>query len=172
MPSAYIETSVPSYCVARPSENLIQVSKQTSTRRRWERGCSGLELFTSVETLEEASRGDSEMAGARLRLLHGIRLLEITEDVSTLAASLVELEPFLVMLPRTPSTSPLPRFTVWTTLSLGISNTSRTRSSGKESARTLLKAAFGNGRSEIRWSLLLQQKFHSPRQLDPARIFP
>lgn len=172
MPSAHIETSVPSYCVTRPSENLIQVSKQTSTRRRWERGCSGLELFTSVETLEEASRGDSEMAGARLRLLHGIRLLEITEDVSTLAASLVEI-------------GTVPRHVASDALHIALAAVHRmdylvtwnfkhmrTRSSGKESARTLLKAAFGNGRSEIRWSLLLQQKFHSPRQLDPARIFP
>jgi hypothetical protein len=40
MPSAYIETSVPSYYVARPSENLIQASKQASTRKWWDGGCS------------------------------------------------------------------------------------------------------------------------------------
>jgi predicted nucleic acid-binding protein len=91
MPSAYIETSVPSYYVARPSDNLLQASKQTSTRKWWDRGCSGLELYTSQETFEEASRGNSDMASARLELLQDIRLLEITEDVAALAASLVDV---------------------------------------------------------------------------------
>ncbi len=83
MPNAYIETSVPSYYVARPSENLIQASKQASTRKWWNEGCSGLALTTSLETLDEASRGDVLMAEARIALLEDLPVLEITRNRRT-----------------------------------------------------------------------------------------
>jgi hypothetical protein len=54
MPSAYIETTVPSYYVARPSLNLLQASRQTSTCLWWDSGCSGFDIFTSLEAIEEA----------------------------------------------------------------------------------------------------------------------
>ena len=90
MPSAYIETSVPSYYVARPSENLIQASKQASTRRWWDGGCSGLSLATSLETLDEAKRGDAMMAEARMSLLRELPVLKITSEAVDLAEMLVE----------------------------------------------------------------------------------
>jgi hypothetical protein len=74
MSSAYIETTVPSYYVARTSLNLLQASRQASTRVWWDSGCSGFDLFTSLEVLDEAREGDSEMAAMRLALL-GIRRL-------------------------------------------------------------------------------------------------
>ena len=90
MPSAYIETTIPSYYVARTSVNLLQASRQASTRLWWDTGCSGFDLFTSLEALDEAAEGDEEMAQMRLTLLHKARRLEITDDVGSLAARLID----------------------------------------------------------------------------------
>ena len=89
MPTAYIETTIPSYYVARPSSSLIQAARQASTREWWDGGCSQLELVTSLETLDEATKGDKEMASARHALLSSIQLLPVTDDVISLAERLV-----------------------------------------------------------------------------------
>ena len=75
--------------MARPSNSLIQVSRQASTREWWDGGCSGLDLFTSLETLDETAKGDEEMATARQGLLAAVRLLPVTDEVSALASTLV-----------------------------------------------------------------------------------
>ncbi|MGF1452954.1 MAG: type II toxin-antitoxin system VapC family toxin [Opitutales bacterium] len=92
MATAYIETTVPSYYVARTSDSLLQAAKQAATRTWWDAGCSGFELFTSLETLDEAGRGDEAMALERLKLLKDIPLLPIPEEGLKLARSLVASE--------------------------------------------------------------------------------
>lgn len=89
MPSAYIETTIPSYYVAHTSLNLLQASRQASIRLWWDSGCSGFDLFTSLEVLDEAREGDAEMAAARLELLENATRLEISNDVGLLAEKLV-----------------------------------------------------------------------------------
>jgi hypothetical protein len=89
MPTAYIETTIPSYYVARPSASLIQAARQASTRRWWDGGCSRFELFTSQETLDEAGRGDHLVAKDRMTLLENMSVLEITDDVSALTKNLL-----------------------------------------------------------------------------------
>ena len=89
MPSAYIETTVPSYYVARTSLNLLQVSRQANTRVWWDSGCSGFDIYTSLEVIDEASVGDQEMVRMRLVLLEQAARLEITEEVGLLAQKLV-----------------------------------------------------------------------------------
>jgi len=89
MATAYIETTIPSYYVARPSGSLSQAARQASTRDWWDGGCSGLDLCTSLETLDEAAKGEEQMASARKDLLDSIRLLPVTDEVIGLASSLV-----------------------------------------------------------------------------------
>jgi hypothetical protein len=89
MPKAYIETTVPSYYVARTSLNLLQASRQTSTRLWWDGGCSGFDLFTSLAVLDEAGGGDESLAKMRLALLADVPRLEINEPVASLAHALV-----------------------------------------------------------------------------------
>ncbi len=89
MPTAYIETTIPSYYVARPSASLIQGARQASTRKWWNAGCSGFELFTSQETLDEVGRGDHSLSKDRLALLKSMKVLEITDEVSTLTKNLL-----------------------------------------------------------------------------------
>jgi len=89
MATAYIETTIPSYYVARPSSSLIHAAKQSSTRTWWDAGCSRFDLFTSLETLDEASKGDGAMAADRLALLDSIPLLTMTDEALMLAGTLV-----------------------------------------------------------------------------------
>ncbi len=89
MPSAYIETTVPSYYVARTSLNLLQASRQANTRVWWDSGCSGFDIFTSLEVIDEATEGDQEMVRMRLALLEQATRLEITDEVGLLAQKLV-----------------------------------------------------------------------------------
>jgi len=89
MATAYIETTIPSYYVARTSDSLLQAAKKAATRRWWDEGCSGFDMFTSLETLDEAGKGDPLMAAARLKLLHKIPLLRLPDEGLELAQSLV-----------------------------------------------------------------------------------
>jgi len=89
MATAYIETTIPSYYTARNARSILQASRQLATREWWDSGCSGFELVTSTETLNEAGEGDPEMAKARLELLGDIRILPVTEAAAELARTLV-----------------------------------------------------------------------------------
>jgi len=89
MATAYIETTIPSYYTARNARSILQASRQLATQEWWDGGCSGFELVTSTETLNEAGEGDPEMAKARLELLRGIRILPVTEAAGELARALV-----------------------------------------------------------------------------------
>jgi hypothetical protein len=89
MPTAYIETTVPSYYVARPAISVIQAARQASTREWWDEGCSGFELFTSQETLDEAARGEPAMAERRLALLDEIGVLPASDSTDALTKILL-----------------------------------------------------------------------------------
>jgi hypothetical protein len=91
MPTAYIETTIPSYYVASASSSLFQVSKLAATRKWWDGGYSGLDLVTSLITLDEAGKGDARLADERLRLLEPIHLLHLSDEALELARLLLEL---------------------------------------------------------------------------------
>lgn len=90
MATAYIETTIPSYYVARSSSSLFHAAKQAATREWWDGGYSGLTLFTSLETIEEAGKGDERMAAERLCLLDGIPILPLPDDAIWLAQKLLD----------------------------------------------------------------------------------
>lgn len=89
MATAYIETTIPSYYTARNARAILQASRQIATREWWDGGCSGFELVTSTETLNEAGEGAPDMAIQRLVMLRDIRVIPVTIDVANLARLLV-----------------------------------------------------------------------------------
>lgn len=89
MATAYIETTIPSYYVARPSLNLIQATRQATTRQWWDEGCSGFQLFTSQEVLDEVGRGELAMAADRLNLIRNLAILDVTKEAGELARRLL-----------------------------------------------------------------------------------
>jgi hypothetical protein len=88
-PRLYLETTIPSYLVARASRDAILHGQQVATQKWWEQRRSDYELFVSAFVDLEAARGDSEMALARAAAMQGLPRLAATEDVRQLAAAIL-----------------------------------------------------------------------------------
>ena len=85
----YIETSVISYLVGRPSRNMLVAAWQQATQEWWDEQRSRFDLFTSQIVLAEVGRGDPQLAQRRTEKLEGIPDLEVTDGVIALAQRLV-----------------------------------------------------------------------------------
>jgi predicted nucleic acid-binding protein len=86
----YIETSVISYLVARPSQNLLTAAWQDVTHKWWDSRRLQFELFTSELVLAETSRGDPDAAGRRNEKIRNIPDLAVTDSAVALAKKLVD----------------------------------------------------------------------------------
>ena len=87
-PRLYLETTIPSYLVARESRDAILHGQQAATRQWWEQR-NDFELFVSEFVDIEAARGDAEMSAARAAAMQGLPRLAATEDVRELAAEIL-----------------------------------------------------------------------------------
>ena len=76
---AYIESTIPSYVVARPARDLLQAARQQLTRDWWDLRRERHVLFTSQVVLDEVGFGARAMAQLRLELLDGVPLLQVTD---------------------------------------------------------------------------------------------
>lgn len=81
----YIESTIPSYVVARPARDLLQAARQQITRDWWDLRREGHELFASQVVLDEIADGDPEVARRRIDLMAGITLLDLTPAAEALA---------------------------------------------------------------------------------------
>ncbi len=87
--SVYIETSIPSYLMARPSRDVRVAAWQQITSEWWDTARKDYEIFTSELTIVEASGGNPEAAERRLAVLREIPELKIDEEVQQLAELLI-----------------------------------------------------------------------------------
>jgi len=88
-PAIYVETSVLSYLVARRSRDLVVAAHQQVTVEWWRTQRQNYDLFISQIVIDEARKGEPEMAAKRMAVIEDLSLLEINEDVTHLADSLV-----------------------------------------------------------------------------------
>ena len=88
-PSIYLETSIPSYLTARPSNDLRVAANQCTTIEWWDNRRNHFDLFISELVLTEASSGDPLAAQRRLEILIDLPKLLITDDVRILVQSLI-----------------------------------------------------------------------------------
>ena len=88
-PRLYLETTIPSYLVARRSRDLRLAADQATTEEWWERRRHDFDLFVSEPVLEEVGRGNAEMAAARIKKLQGIPILGDSPLADELAAQLL-----------------------------------------------------------------------------------
>ena len=89
-PSVYVETSVISYLVARPSLSSVRVAaNQETTREWWQTSRERFDLYVSAVVLGEAQRGDPSIASARMEVARSLRLAQVTPDALDLAAALI-----------------------------------------------------------------------------------
>jgi hypothetical protein len=79
----YIETTIPSYIVARPARDLLQAARQQLTRDWWELKRQQHELFTSQVVLDEIAGGEPAMAQQRIAIMAGIPVLLSTTDAES-----------------------------------------------------------------------------------------
>ncbi|HET6233138.1 MAG TPA: type II toxin-antitoxin system VapC family toxin [Longimicrobiaceae bacterium] len=88
-PKVYVETSVVSYLVGRPSRDLVTAGHQQITHQWWERRAESFDLCSSSLVVEEASRGNREFAARRLEVITSLSLLAFRAEAGLLARSLM-----------------------------------------------------------------------------------
>jgi hypothetical protein len=86
----YIETTIPSYLVARTSRDLRLAADQESTQAWWKNHRRKYDLFISEAVLEEASDGDADFAAKRLAVLEGLPRLRVTAEVGVLVTRFLD----------------------------------------------------------------------------------
>jgi hypothetical protein len=84
IPSVYLETTIPSYLAARPSNDRLIAAHQLVTHDWWKTAKSRFRLFVSEEVLYEIQHGDPVYAARRLTLVDGIEILPNSADVERL----------------------------------------------------------------------------------------
>ncbi|MDO8723215.1 MAG: type II toxin-antitoxin system VapC family toxin [Syntrophales bacterium] len=85
MQSIYLETTIPSYLVAKLSSNIIVAAEQILTREWWEQSQTKYDLYVSEAVIDECSAGDPEAAQKRLELIRNMSVLAIKEEIVNLS---------------------------------------------------------------------------------------
>lgn len=85
----YLETSFISYLLSKPNRDLIITAHQQITREWWGKRKNKFSLFISQLVYEECSRGDTDAASERLKIIERIPLLELNKSAISLAKHLV-----------------------------------------------------------------------------------
>ena len=85
----YVETTVVSYFIARPSRDLLIAGHQETTREVWPKLAAECDTYVSALVYEEAGRGDSEQAKMRLAAIKPFRMLDIDDEARTLAERII-----------------------------------------------------------------------------------
>ena len=88
--TVYIETSIVSYLMARPSRDLLAAAWQKVTIDWWDTQRDRFDLFASDIVIEEAGKGDEIAAARRLEALAAIPLLTITDEVLVFSEALIQ----------------------------------------------------------------------------------
>ena len=89
-PRVYVETTVVSYLVARPSRNAIVQSRQRATQQLWEEYSDHFEFGISNIVLSEAREGDSVPVQKRLEVLADLTVLDMPIEAVLLVQNLID----------------------------------------------------------------------------------
>lgn len=111
--TVYIDTSIIGYLTARTSNNLILMANVEATRQWWDIRRTQFELYISQTVLDEAARGDVEIASKRLEMLRDFPLLEVDESVQDLAMVFLTKSNLPPKLPMMPFISQSLQFMAW-----------------------------------------------------------
>ena len=89
-PKVYVETTVVSYLVARPSYDVTVASRQQATQQLWTEYAGNFEFMISDIVLNEVSRGDVIAAQQRLKVLADLPVLDMPLEAVTLVENLID----------------------------------------------------------------------------------
>ena len=90
METVYIETTIVSYLVARPSRDLVLTAHQQLTRDWWQNERGNYQCMISTEVLREAAQGEAEMIRLRLEALEGVEIIRATPEIDAAGRGLFE----------------------------------------------------------------------------------
>ena len=90
MKTVYVETSIPSYVVARMPADIVPAARQYLAQQWWYEYRDKFRCVISDIVLLEASRGDADLATKRLALLKGMERLADLPAVRCLAADILK----------------------------------------------------------------------------------
>lgn len=90
MERVYVETTIPSYLTAKPTDNLIAGARQLITQRWWESEGNRFQLFVSDIVYLECSQGDKDAATRRLAVIADLPTLAIDEEAIELGQALFD----------------------------------------------------------------------------------
>lgn len=85
MLTLYVETTIPSYLVGKPTRDIVVLAHQQLTREWWDEYRHLYDMFISQVVFDEIKEGDPEMAAKRIEILRGIPMLETNDEVESLA---------------------------------------------------------------------------------------
>jgi len=85
----YIETTIVSYLVARPSRDLVVAGHQEATRGLWPRLGAEFDSYVSALVYQESGRGAPEQAERRLAAIKPFAMLDVNDEAESLAAKLL-----------------------------------------------------------------------------------
>lgn len=88
-PGLYLETTIPSYLVARRSRDLRLAADQETTQEWWEQRRCAFSVFVSDMVLIEIAAGAAEFAAARLAALRGLPVLSDSPAAAMLTKRLL-----------------------------------------------------------------------------------
>ena len=88
-PRVYIEPTVVSHLVARPSDDAILASWQKASQQLWENYADRFEFFISDIVSNEVRLGDSHAAQRRLEIISALTVLEILPETDVLTYRLL-----------------------------------------------------------------------------------
>ncbi len=88
-PSVYIESSVISYLVSKPSRDIIVAGRQAITNDWWTNHRHRFELRISILVEEEIGRGDPSAASLRIEKISAIPSLSISDEATEIARLLL-----------------------------------------------------------------------------------
>jgi predicted nucleic acid-binding protein len=88
--TVYLETTIPSFLTARPSNDLILAGQQQLTLRWWNSRKRHYSEFISELVIEEAGRGDSQAARKRMDVIKKLPVLEIDDATIKLGARILK----------------------------------------------------------------------------------
>ena len=88
-PKVYIETTVVSYLVARPSTDATLGARQRVTQQLWENYSDNFEFVVSDVVITEIRQGNEIAAQRRIDALAGLTVLELSPEAIILALELI-----------------------------------------------------------------------------------
>jgi predicted nucleic acid-binding protein len=90
MESVYIETTVISYLVARPSRDILVAAHQQISHEWWEYQRRSFECFISQIVIDEIQAGNIQSADRRMEIIEDLSVLEVTDEAGHLTKAIID----------------------------------------------------------------------------------